>query len=96
MDTIKIAHLEGLVKIINRITGSPETPWSKDGERMKANIGNYHLDGAYGGYSLNRMVSEGGGVSDVFRCGHVSKRELYNRMRAFIDGLETRNNPKGE
>jgi hypothetical protein len=34
------------------------------------------------------MVTEDGGVSDVLRCGHVSKRDLYNRMSAYIQGRE--------
>jgi hypothetical protein len=86
---IKMVQLEAMVKAINKRTNSPEAPYSKDDNgKLTANIGNYHLDGAYGGWSLNRMVSPGGGVSDVFRCGHVSKRDLYNRLKAFIDGLD--------
>lgn len=90
MERIKLDYLESLVRIINKRTNSPETPWNKEGDKIKANIGNYHLDGAYGGYSLNRMTTEGGGVNDVLSCGHVSKRDLYNRLRAFIDGLEAK------
>lgn len=55
----------------------------------KANIGNYHLSGAYGGYSLYRMDNDGGGVQDVLVCGYISKRDLYYRMQAFIRGLST-------
>ena len=40
-------------------------------------------------YALHQMSNEGGGVSDVLRCGHQSKRELSNRLSAFIAGIET-------
>jgi hypothetical protein len=46
------------------------------------------LSGAYGGVALHRMYNAGGGVSDVFGSGHMSKRELYGRMHAFIRGME--------
>ena len=59
----------------------------KDGQ-YRSNVGNYHLSGAYGGYALHRMDNESGGVRDVFGCGHQPKRELANRMHAFISGLE--------
>jgi hypothetical protein len=57
-----------------------------------ANIGNYHLSGAYGGFSLHRMDTDGGGVQDVLGCGHISKRDLYDRMHAFIRGISTSSN----
>lgn len=90
MNRITEKHLQAAVDIINRVTGNALSPYTKIGGKFTANIGNYHLDGAYGGYSLEQMVSESGAVSDVFRCGHVSKRDLYNRMQAFLTGLETK------
>lgn len=90
MKTITQAHLQAIVDRINRMTGSPMETYTKRGENITANIGNYHLDGAYGGVALHRMASEGGGIEDVFRVGHTSKRELANRMHAFIVGLEAR------
>ena len=88
---ITLKNLEAVVLRINKITGNPETSYtmSADG-KYTANIGNYHLDGAYGGYALYRMQSIGGGVQDVFRTGHVSKRQLYNSMFAFIEGIEAK------
>ena len=56
---------------------------------MKAQIGNYHIDGAYGGVSLHQMVNDGGGIRDVFSCGHVPKRELFDRICAFMEGIRT-------
>lgn len=89
MNPITQKQLKSIVDRINRQTESPMETWATrpDG-RFISNVGNYHLDWAYGRVSLHRMVNELGGVSDVFRCGHVSKRELANRMWAFLDGLE--------
>ena len=84
-----IAHLQAIVNRINRATNSPAEPYTREGVMgYRANLGNYHLSQAYGGCALHRMVSPGGGVSDVLRIGHVSKRELEAAMHAFIAGLE--------
>lgn len=89
---IKNSDLEHLVRRINEIQGTPAEPWTRTEDdagntRIKANIGNYHIDGAYGGVCLHKMLSAGGGVRDVFGCGFVPKRDLYNRMSALIAGL---------
>ena len=82
-------NLEAVVLRINEMTGNPVAAYTKSADgKYVANVGNYHLDGAYGGYALHRMQSTGGGIQDVFRIGHVSKRELYNSMFAFIEGIE--------
>ena len=88
MNRITVKDLEQVVRLINRETGNPETGYTRKDGKPSANIGNYHLDGAYGGYSLHQMTNEGGGIHEVFRCGHIPKRELYDRMQAFLDGLE--------
>jgi len=80
--------LENLVNRINEATKSPNTSWTKNADgKMKANIDNYHLSYAYGGVALHRMTNDGGGVDDVFRCGHVTKRELYSKLDAYLLGL---------
>ena len=86
---ITMKHLEGLVDRLNTVTNNPLKPWEKDESgQFFANVGNYHLDGAYGGWSLYKMVNVAGGVEDVLRCGHVTKRELYNRISALLQGIE--------
>jgi len=82
-------HLENLVDLINSTTSSPENPWKRDSaDKLQGQVGNFHLSRAYGGFSLHRMVNESGGIRDVFSCGHVTKRELYQRMDALLRGLE--------
>lgn len=89
MKTVTLKTLEAVATRINVMTGNPlESYYRVDGHSI-AQIGNYHLSGAYGGYALHRMHNLGGGVSDVFQCGHVPKRELLDRMYAFIAGYNT-------
>ena len=89
-ETIRINNddLEAVCDQINRETRSPMKTWRKDdNDHLLANVGNYHLSGACGGVSLHRMVNEHGDVEDVFRCGYISKRDLYYRMHAYLDGI---------
>ena len=85
---ITIANLQAVVDRINRATGSPSTPWRREGDRNRANVGNYHLSHAYGGVCLHRMANESGGVTTPLGSGHVPKRELYEQMHAFLRGIE--------
>lgn len=75
-----IAMLEHLTEALNTKKGFEDPKWNT--------IGSYQLSGAYGGYSLHMVASEGGGVHDVFRSGHISKKELYTMMQAYILGME--------
>ena len=72
---------------INRMLDQPHEPYARIEGKFVANIGCYHLSHAYGGVALHQMASEGGGVRDILG-GHLTKRELYERMHAFIKGLE--------
>ena len=88
MERITEKNLQAMVDRLNRLTNSPLEPYAKVGDKYIAQIGNYHLSHAYGGVSLERMSNDGGGVTQPFGCGHVSKRDLYNRMQAFLSGLD--------
>ena len=78
---------------INVITGSPREPYVRDSRGvLVACIGNYHISSAYGGVCLQRMQTEGGGVDTPINSGYVTKRELYNLMHAYIQGLENQKN----
>ncbi len=81
--------LEARVSMLNRITDQPETPWSKTADGPGSNIGNYHVSHAYGGVCLHQMVNNThGAIRDVFSCGHIPKRELFDRICAMMDGIE--------
>jgi hypothetical protein len=81
------SFLEAKARTINTMTKSPlESSRMVDG-KWTANVGNYHISGALGGYCLHRMCNESGGVSDVFSCGHIPARELAGLMSAYTAGL---------
>ena len=83
MNRITQETLNAVTDRINRMTGSPMLPYVNG----KPQIGCYCLDWAYGGVGLRRIVNDGGGETNVI-AGYMTKRELYDRMQAFISGLE--------
>ena len=89
MKRINKIDLEIKVLRLNMITKSPIASYVEvPVERYKkfiAQIGNYHLDWAYGKVALNRMTSEGGSVNRVF--GYSSKAELYALIDAYMSGV---------
>ena len=86
MERITEKQLEAVVERINRMTGSPLASYTKQADgSLKANIGNYHLDYAYGSVGLVRMHNESGGVESIISLD--TKRGLYNRMHAYCAGL---------
>lgn len=85
---IKQADLEFLVSQINKLTNSPATYSTKQAdETYKTNVGHYHLSYAYGGVNLHRIVNEGGAITTPLGGGYHTKRELYEKLQAFIYGL---------
>ncbi len=86
---ISIKQLEARVTWLNEITDMPVTSYTRGNDgKLTANIGNYHISGAYGGYALHRMSNKGGGVSDVLQTGHIPKKELFNLICAYMAGIE--------
>jgi len=81
-----MSQLESLVKFINELTNSPLEPYTKQADgTYKPNAGCYHLDQAYGGYRLVKMAKTGTGTADV--SPRLSKRELYDWIHAYKDGI---------
>ena len=76
-------QLQLLVDRINTACGHPLAAYSGG----QPNALNYHLSFAYGGVSLHQMGANGGGTRDVFSCGHMPKRNLYDLMSAYLSGL---------
>lgn len=79
--------LQILVNQINTETNSPATPYTRTGEKLAGNIGNYHLSEAFGGVCVHRMATDGGGVTTPIFHGHIPKREAEIAIRAFLAGL---------
>ena len=88
MERITEKQLQALVDRLNRVTNSPATPYTRNGDKLTANIGNHHLSWAYGGVELDRMDNQGGGISCPLGSGHGTKRELWDKIHAYIAGIE--------
>jgi hypothetical protein len=82
--------LEALAERINKAAGTPVTSYTKGADGcFRANIGNYHIGHAYGGVCLMQMTTnEGGGCRCPIGSYHSPKRDLYERMQAFLSELE--------
>ena len=84
MNRITESFLQSQVDRLNRLTGSPATPYVNGA----AQVGCFHLSYAYGGVTLHRMCNASGGVSEPLHCGHVTRRDLSDRIAAFIAGYD--------
>ena len=84
MKRVTESQLNAVVKRLNNITGSPIEPYSRTSDGLVANIGNFHLDYAYGMVRLVRMHSAGGGINVVTQYG--TKRKCLEEMHAFESG----------
>jgi hypothetical protein len=87
-DRITRKQLEALADLLNIATNSPPQPWTPTAEGPRANIGNFYVSGAYGGFCLHRIVNDGGGVTTPLSMGHIPARRLYEQMHAYLSGIE--------
>ena len=71
--------LEAKVARLNRIAGFESPKYST--------VGAYVLDYAYGGVKLEKWCNDHGAVHDIFNQGFMTKRELYNLMSAYENGI---------
>ena len=90
MERITRKDLASLCERINNAQKTPQIMYKRIDGKLTGQIGNYYISGAYGGVSLHQIANESGGARDVFSCGHVPKRDLYNRMRAYLVACEVR------
>ena len=102
MNRITLNDIEAQLVYLNDITHSPERPYGRKefgkwvgGGRLgrsgglgRAQVGNYHLSQAYGGVCVHRVATEAGGITTPLSQSHISKRECYVELVAFIKGIE--------
>jgi hypothetical protein len=91
MNRITRKDLEQAVRVLNRLAGQPEsdTGWVPDDTRpngSRAIIGQYVLSGAYGGWRLEQIISEGGGIKAITQ-GFEPARVTYGLIVAYTDGM---------
>ena len=85
MERITENDLKHKIIYLNELMGHHITAYSVVGDTIKPNPHVYHLDVAYSGYALDQMMPTGTGVRQVF--SRTTKRELYNQICAFIQGI---------
>ena len=78
------SQLQSLIDRLNETTGNSKDAYGEDGN---ANIGTYYIDKAYSGNKLVQIMNKGGGVVTPLYTGYVTKRELYDRVYAFLCGI---------
>jgi len=84
MKRVTDSQLNAVVNRLNNLTGSPIEPYSRTPDGIVANIGNFHLDYAYGMVRLVRMHNANGGINVVTQYG--TKRKCLEEMHAFESG----------
>ncbi len=87
MERITRKMLNGKVDLLNKLLGQPTESYSKkENGEWAPNPRVFYIGGAYGGYRLERMCNSGSGASDISPRG--TKREVYDYVKAFIQGVE--------
>ena len=96
MKRITMNMLENRIDYLNSLMNRPADTYTRIDGKAKANIGNFYLSCAYGGYCLYEIINEGVGVSRPTSSGHVPARELMTMIDSLISGvhLERQNNEK--
>jgi hypothetical protein len=93
MDRITVKDLESTIDRLNQLAHMPSKPYVRLDSKTDVftpQAGCYILDSAYGGHKLSRMsLDEGctGHARAPIYMGYVSKRECYNLINAFMNGL---------
>jgi hypothetical protein len=90
MQRITEKFLRAQITNLNRAEGKTDNIYRHDenGKIIGGNAGTYCLSGAYGGWALHRMSKSGGtGIEDIFNSGHMTSRELSNRISAYAQGM---------
>jgi hypothetical protein len=89
-----MAELNGAVRGLNLMAGftaeEADAPLYTMDERLNstAMVGRYTLTGAYGGWQLQQVLNEGGGVRAITQ-GYGTKREVYHLIHAYREGMAT-------
>ncbi len=91
MSRITQKDLERVATRLNKLAGYPLRPYIVVDGRSIPQANCYHIEYAYSGVQLVQMSSKPHDTStrDVLGCGYLTKRDLYNRMLAFSNGLST-------
>lgn len=79
----KAKMIQNKLDRLNQLTGNPKEPWVRTDEGFKAQVGNFHLDRAYGGVQLVRMVNTSGG--DTNMSSRVSESQMLEILSTLLN-----------
>ena len=85
---ITLKMLMNRIDYLNKITCNPTAPWSKQDNKLRGNVGNYHLEQAYSSFGLHQMINIGGGVDTIIQL--TTKRQLFHQIFAYINGYQAK------
>lgn len=89
--------VEAKTRRLAAMLGIPFGHYVKTGAgEYRPQIGALDVSGAYGGWSVQRLVNEGGGVTDVFGYGHVPARQMCEWLDAACRGIALAESVKDE
>lgn len=84
---ITVKDLRNMVATLNRAAGMPDKAWKTDETGRRVSIpGCYVLSGAYGGWQLQKIDNEHGGVVNI-TDGHRPAKEVYHAIYCYTQGL---------
>lgn len=89
MERISRRDLDRLAGQLDRLLGGDGSPvWSRQDGRNVARAGAVYVDGAYGGWAVYRVASDGHGASDLSRMGHQPARRVFDWLSGAVTALE--------
>ncbi len=89
MYRINIKQIEKLIDRLNETAGTPKSAYTKNSDgRLVPNPDHFYLAQAYGGCKLEQ-ICKGGGARDPISMGFVTKRECFDLVSAYLNGMES-------
>lgn len=82
-----VGTLKQLVRILNLETRSPLVAFIRENGKSVAQVGSYYLD-SYQGYCIEKISTDGGGVSQPFGSRRLTAREMEIHLRGVLAGIE--------
>jgi cytolysin (calcineurin-like family phosphatase) len=82
---ISAGHMNAKLHRLNVLLDRPVDTYTEAGA---ANVGNIHLHSAYGGWTLDVIANERGGVHVMLDWQRRTYREMYDILSAMIVAIE--------
>lgn len=87
--------LQNKIDALNRRLNRPVEPWVTVDGRNVAQVGNLHFDHQLGGWRIEEMANDGGGIRTPFGNTRWSAADMADVIDAILGALQLQN-PKGK